>query len=290
MSHAYSFFLFSLFLLLTVNWHKNKTIINAIGIGLTLGLISLIRPTNIIIGTAFLLYDVNSLKEFQTRVNLYLKNYLHIILILIAGITIWIPQFFYWKMQTGSYFFYSYTGENFFWTNPHLYDILFSWRKGLFIYTPLIILGFVGIIFLKQYTKQWSTVLYIFIPLNLYIISCWWCWWYGGSFSQRALIDSFPLLAIPMCAAVSQILKSNAIVQQAVALLVIFGIQLNIFQTKQYTSSLLHYDSMSKETYFKIFWKNNWFDGYDNTLIPTDSDNAIKGLPERDLRKQHPKK
>ncbi len=290
MSHAYSFFLFSLFLLLTVNWHKNKTIINAIGIGLTLGLITLIRPTNIIIGTAFLLYDVNSLKEFQTRVNLYLKNYLHIILILIAGITIWIPQFFYWKMQTGSYFFYSYTGENFFWTNPHLYDILFSWRKGLFIYTPLIILGFVGIIFLKQYTKQWSTVLYIFIPLNLYIISCWWCWWYGGSFSQRALIDSFPLLAIPMCAAVSQILKSNAIVQQAVALLVIFGIQLNIFQTKQYTSSLLHYDSMSKETYFKIFWKNNWFDGYDNTLIPTDSDNAIKGLPERDLRKQHLKK
>jgi hypothetical protein len=97
------------------------------------------------------------------------------------------------------------------------------------------------------------------------------------------------LLAIPMCAAVSQILKSNAILQQVVALVVIFGIQLNIFQTKQYTSSLLHYDSMSRETYFKIFWKNTWFDGYDYTLIPTDSENAIKGLPERNLQKLKPK-
>jgi len=289
MTHAYSFFLFSLFLFLTIKWYQNKKIAIAIGIGLTLGLIALIRPTNIIIGIAFLLFDINSFKEFQTRLKLFIQHYLHVILMLLFGITIWIPQFLYWKMQTGSYFFYSYAGENFFWGNPHLFDVLFSWRKGLFIYTPLIILGFIGIIFLKKYTKHWNTALLIFIPLNLYIISCWWCWWYGGSFSQRSLIDSFPLLAIAMCAAISQLLKLNAIVQQAVALIIVFAIQLNIFQTKQYTSSLLHYDSMSKETYFKIFWKNTWFEGYDYTLIPTDSENAIKGLPERDLRKPKPK-
>jgi hypothetical protein len=45
---------------------------------------------------------------------------------------------------------------------------------------------------------------------------------------------------------------------------------------------------MSKEAYFKIFLEKDAKAEFDywNLLIPTDSENALKGLPERDLRKK----
>ncbi len=36
----------------------------------------------------------------------------------------------------------------------------------------------------------------IFMPLNLYIISSYCIWWYGGSFGQRPFVESVPIFAL----------------------------------------------------------------------------------------------
>jgi hypothetical protein len=222
------------------------------------------------------------------RFSFYLKHFLQVIILLFFAIIVWVPQMIYWKMQVGSYLYFSYAGESFFWNNPHIFEILFGFRKGLFIYTPLIILSYLGIIFCFKQLKLWRLTLITFIPLNIYIMSCWWCWWYGGSFGQRPMIDSFPLLAIPMAELINTILNKSKWFIAPLALIFSFFIYLNIFQSFQYEKGLIHYDSMSKEAYFKIFLEKDAKAEFDywNLLIPTDSENALKGLPERDLRKK----
>ena len=288
MSHVYSFFLFAFFLNLVVSWFKQPRILTAIFLGLVLGLIALVRPTNIIIGLALIFYGVNNWSELKMRFSFYLKHFLQVIIILFFAIIVWVPQMIYWKMQVGSYLYFSYAGESFFWNNPHIFEILFGFRKGLFIYTPLIILSYFGIIFYFKQLKLWRLTLITFIPLNIYIMSCWWCWWYGGSFGQRPMIDSFPLLAIPMAELINTILNKSKWFIAPLALIFSFFIYLNIFQSFQYEKGLIHYDSMSKEAYFKIFLEKDAKAEFDywNLLIPTDSENALKGLPERDLRKK----
>ena len=33
--------------------------------------------------------------------------------------------------------------------------------------------------------------------LALYIFSSWWCWWFGGAFGYRSLVEFYALLAFP---------------------------------------------------------------------------------------------
>ena len=60
MSHVYSFALFAVFILLTQKWYKNPSVKNSVLVGLLSGLISLIRPTNIIIVLIFVFYFISA--------------------------------------------------------------------------------------------------------------------------------------------------------------------------------------------------------------------------------------
>jgi hypothetical protein len=58
------------------------------------------------------------------------------------------------------------------------------------------IFAFAGIIVLWKRRSPYALPVTIFVPLNIYIIFSWWCWWYGGGFGQRAFIDSYALMAV----------------------------------------------------------------------------------------------
>jgi hypothetical protein len=114
MSHAYNFCLFSIFIHYTIRWHEKHSAKNTIIIGLLLGLITLIRPSNAIIFLFFILYNVSSWSAFKERM-LFLKRECFLLnVIAFLAIIVWVPQFLYWKEVTGNYLFYSYTDEGFF--------------------------------------------------------------------------------------------------------------------------------------------------------------------------------
>jgi hypothetical protein len=106
----------------------------------------------------------------------------------------------YFGKQTpahGSY--YSYGDEGFFFTNPQIINGLFSYRKGWLIYTPLMIFALLGILTLaRRKFQQFFIPVLIFTVANIYVVYSWWCWWYGGSFGSRPMIDSYPLMAVAL--------------------------------------------------------------------------------------------
>jgi hypothetical protein len=87
-----------------------------------------------------------------------------------------------------------------FWSTPFfegLSGILFSPARGLFIYSPILLFSFVGIIFC--WTKREFVLLrYLSIGVvaNLLLYSKFFMWWGGSTYGPRLLADLLPILCL----------------------------------------------------------------------------------------------
>ena len=280
MSHSYSFFLFTIFIWLTIKWHKNKNLKTAIFLGLAIGLISLIRPTNAMLSIVFVLLGVTNLKSLKNKVQLFWVYKNHILSIVAFAIIVWIPQIIYWKYATGSWLYFSYGEERFYFNNPHIMEGLFSYRKGWLLYTPIMIFAILGLVFLykKQYRK-WMLPIFVFTALNIYVVYSWWCWWYGGSFGSRPMVESYALLAIPLAAVFAYFDKQTSYLRSIPLFIIFFAVSLNLFQTHQ-TKTCLHHDGMTEKAYWTNFVNLGWPHGIDEMMKRPDYKKAIKGINE----------
>lgn len=278
MSHVHNFFLISLFVWQTVLWIQSFKWYNAMLMALSFGLVVLIRPVNAIIVVVPLLYGVRNIAEFVLRFKDIFSKYGQLLcMILIIGMILF-PQLLYWKMNTGDWVYYSYNEEGFFFNDPRILEGLFSFRKGWLVYSPVMVLSIVGMfmLFNRHYAHKFKLVLPIFFGLNVYIVFSWWCWWYGGSFGARPMIDGMAIMSIPLAAFLAAMSKWK--ITQVFTVLFILGcIGLNQFQSLQYRRGIIHWDSMSKSSYRMIFGKLHVPEGYAESLNQPNYDAAKKG-------------
>ncbi len=282
MSHVFSFCMVSIFLLLIEKWYKKPSYSASILLGLTLGMISLIRPTNCVFVILFLFWGISNKETIKERWALYRRNIVKLITLSIFVLVAWMPQIFYWKYLTGDFFFYSYMdNERFFFMDPKIWSILFGFRKGLFIYTPTMIFAFIGMFMIWKSNKTWALPSAIFLIVNIYVISSWWCWWYGGSLGMRAMIDSYPLLAIGLATFLVWVasLKRKLWKIPLIAIIVLFSFQ-TIFFTIQYNYQTLHYDSMTRKALMAAFWRVRATDKYYDALKEPDYEEGRAGKRE----------
>jgi len=256
MSHLYSFTAFSIFLWLVIRWEKQACLLNSLLLGLVAGLITLIRPTNFIIVFIFILYGVRDFQTLKTRIVYLLSKYKMILVMMLAGVLIILPQLIYWKVVTDDWFYYSYgSDESFFFGHPHIWDGLFSYRKGWFVYTPVMIFSLAGFFWLKDKLSGFLIPLSVFMVINLFLVFSWWSWWYGGSFGMRALIDSYALLALPLAAFLKWISGQKRVFRSfSYAIVFLFSFY-GLFATVQYYYGAIHWDSMTKSAYWDSFGK-----------------------------------
>ena len=276
-THAYNFTLSSIFLYLIIKWHEKPLFSNSLFLGLVGGLMVLIRPTNVMIALLFILYGISSIASLKSKLKLIFTNSHYLILMVVAGFCMLIPQLLYWQYVTGSWHYYSYGNERFFFTNPHIIEGLFSYRKGWLLYTPMMCFSLAGILLLRKALPQYFLAISIFMIIFIYITFSWWCWWYGGVFGMRPFVDFYPFLAIPLCLFFKTFLVKRKV---AVPLLTIcaFFVYVNIFQTNQYKEGYLHWDAVSSKTYWQSFLVNKRYNQYD--LKCPSYHNASKGIDE----------
>ena len=252
MSHVYSFAFIAGFLYFAKRFFlQNKPNLLYLAI-LFLGVITLIRPLNIIIIFA-IPFLAGSWYVFLTSIKstLKLKPILFSILIF-SGILF--LQFLAYFLQTGEPILWSYRNEGFYFGNPAILKVLFSFRKGWFIYTPIAFLVLSGSIFLVRKNKfAYGSILFFFILL-IYLISSWWNWYYGSSFSQRPFIEFYPLLILLLGLEIDS-LKSNWI--PVLHLIFIPLISLNLIQSYQYQVGIISSWQMNFEKYKYTFLKTS---------------------------------
>lgn len=280
MPHAFNFAFNVGFLFLTIKWHEKPGILNSIGIGLLIGMISLIRPTDVIIALVFIFWKVTSLSAIKSNIVLFLKNWYFIFVILFFAFLVWVPQMLYWKHFTGQYLYNPYqdSGFRFFFNNPQIFISLFSYRKGWLLYTPVMLLLIPGFIVLYRKYREYFWPVIIFFLVNLWIISSWCLPWYGGSYGQRAYVASYSILAIPLAAVFSALFSKRKTLGFIAGIIVagIFVIH-NLFQLRQYYHGAIHYVSMTKEAYWDSFMHKHPSPRLKYLLSFPDYDNAKKG-------------
>jgi hypothetical protein len=261
MDHVYLFFLLTLFLNANVEWHRGPTVKLSVFTGLLLGLLSLIRETETLTILFFLFWNVSDKISFKNQLIKFRENKKMLMIVFGCFIFIWIPQLVIWKSLTGFFFYRAGNNEHYFWTDPQIINILFSYRKGWLLYSPMVILAFIGFFFMKDELKRSRWILISVLVLAIYILSCWWNWFFGGGFSGRAFSQDMAWLSIPIASLCAWMFEkwNKKMLYRALAfaffIAVFSGISLNIGQTYQYVQGYIHYDSSSKTSYHYVFGK-----------------------------------
>jgi hypothetical protein len=147
-SHPYSFALFAAPIDLTERWHAAPTKRSAVMIGVVSGLILLTRHTNAILLTIVPLYGLSLRGPRLTFA--HLRDHWRL-LVLMAATTVVIvaPQMAIYYQATGRPLVSSYGALGFTFASPHLFGVLFSVQKGLFFWSPLLLLAFAGLPMLR---------------------------------------------------------------------------------------------------------------------------------------------
>ncbi len=248
-SHSYSFSLIVVFMYFTLRWKQQPKVYSAIILGISSGLIVLIRPIDIILLLFFFFFGDKSIQH--TIKQLFQKKG-QTLLMLLCFFIILSPQFLYFKYISGSFLYYSYTGEKFYFLQPHLIDSVFSFRNGWLVYSPLMSLAIIGFLFLSKMHNRSKIIIVGGFIIYYYIITSWWCWWYAG-FGNRAFINLYPFLSIPIASLLEIIFTKKIILRWVVSTFILIGVFLNIFQNYQYENAAIHWDAMTKEAYIDSF-------------------------------------
>jgi hypothetical protein len=278
MSHAYSFCLMALLALLTEIWHERPTYGRSLALGLTLGLLSLVRPVNALAALYFLFYNAGSKEQFRAKWQLLLLSWRKILLMAAAILAVWCPQMVYWYHNTGHLLFYSYgSDERFFFGSPKILEGLFSFRKGWLIYTPVMAFALLGLIPLYKRNRLLFWPVAIFTAIYLYVVFCWWCWWYGGSCGMRALIDAYALLALPLAAWLEWLQHRRLVLRFALLAVFTVAFYLSALTNLQYINGAIHWDSMTRAAYFDSFFHTHPSDRFASLLEEPDYEAARQG-------------
>jgi hypothetical protein len=251
-THVGSLFLIAAILYLIPKWYGNMTYRTSILLAVLLALNVIVRQTNILILLVVLLWGVTGRAQLRQRVVLLWRQRQKLAVMTEVGLLVALPQLLYWKYITGKWFVFSYRGEGFHFLHPQIINVLISTDRGVLFWAPVLLLSLVGLVLLRRHLKEWSTPIYVFLPVWLWVISSWHSWQFGESYGHRAFIDIFPLLGLALAVVYSRA-KSPA---AKCALLVIVGLCIfaNLFLTYQYWIRGLLAADTTMHTYLKV-WK-----------------------------------
>ena len=107
------------------------------------------------------------------------------------------PQLALYKWITGEWFVNAYVthGMGFTFLSPHLIDVLFSTQKGLFFWSPILLLSVPGVFLAKGQARAFVWPALVVFALQAWLIASWVEWQFGASYGHRGFTDGFALAA-----------------------------------------------------------------------------------------------
>ena len=193
MSHTLSTFCSVLFLL---QWKRNRLgsgISGALLMGLLGGLTVCVRWQNAIL---LLLPGIDCLRAVWNRERQLPVHVFGLAVGVLIGI---LPQLLAWHTLYGTFLMIEPPqGANFLhWTSPFILETLFSSRHGLLSWTPVLWLGYIGLLPLLYRRRSWSLwAMGLSLVLMTYVNMVVADWWAGGSYSNRRFDSALPVLAL----------------------------------------------------------------------------------------------
>jgi hypothetical protein len=281
MPHVFLFALGAAVLWRTIQWRACGRLHDAALLGFLLGLMVAARPSEIVWALLPLLAGLREAGSWRAYMQRQWAQRNHFLLMALVALLVCLPQLAYWKWMTGHWLYMSYNnpGEGFEFLHPYTWEALFSFRKGWLIYTPVMAIALAGLLPLWRSGHFWRWALIAFLAINLWIVTSWSCWWYADSFGQRALVQSYPVMAVLLGAALQWMSERRMRTLWGVPLLLML-IALNLFQTWQVNNGIIHTSRMTWPAYRSAFLASAKPQGMDDLLLIDRNYSGEQALPE----------
>ena len=252
MTHNWLFTWYAVLLLLTPAFYERPTLGRALAIGATVGIMALTRPSEILAGLIPLLWGLRPAWPVVRARLAFWRQHAGLLLaaVLVGGAVLSI-QPLYWHYVSGDWVVYSYQGQGFSWFHPHLLLGLFSFKSGWLVYSPILVVALAGFWALRRQQPSAFWPMLVFVGLFTYVTFAWDEWLYGGSLGQRAMVQSYAVLAWPFAAAHSWLLVRRPWLLAYVGFAVL-GCYYNLWLTYQAQGGLLVVGQMSRAYWWRI--------------------------------------
>ena len=94
--------------------------------------------------------------------------------------------------------------------HPHVSELLFSSRNGLFSWTPVAYLGVLGLTLLGRRDRGLAASLLLTLAFGVYLLASSYSWSGAWSFGSRRLTEAFAVFVLGLCAVAAQLLARPA--------------------------------------------------------------------------------
>ncbi|MBA3828107.1 MAG: hypothetical protein H0X33_04150 [Taibaiella sp.] len=276
MTHSNLFTVYVFLLLATYNFYNTYKVRYAIAIGLLVGIATLTRPTDIIACIIPVLWGMESisLPAIRQRFALLKVHFSKLLIAAVCAVAVIFIQLAYWKYSSGHWLFYSYEDQGFSFLKPHVMAYTFSWESGWLLYTPILLLAFIGVIPFLKYGRNKVAILLFFL-IDYYLVCAWDVTWYGG----RAMVQGYPILFFCIAALLQWAFEHKVWLWVLVPVIGVFT-YFNIWVTYQEHKGGLYIPAPSDFVTNAYFWRTagRWSVPPDYVRL-RDSKDLFEGVP-----------
>lgn len=255
MAHGYQFFAVSMFIYFSDKCYPKINLKHGILMGLSLGLVGIIRPQDLVVGLIPLFWGVASLTELKEKIRSIASNISVYLAAVIAFLLVIGIQLIYYKYISGQWLYYSYVGETFNWAKPEIYKGFFHAQNGWFLYTPLMLLVVASIFIKTHQRKLWVVAVVSVLVLHAYVSYSWWCWFYIAGMGSRPMVDIYPLLAFALAGLLAWLFAKPKVIGIPIFLLLIFLGTQNLRFTYQQFHGYIFSEANNLAYYKAMFFK-----------------------------------
>jgi hypothetical protein len=251
MTHVYSFALITGFALTTYKLfhdYQPKWFVRSLTL---FTLILLIRPTNamILLLVPFIAGDTDIMSQTFRKVlsekKALIRGIIQMLILLAIPVALW-------YLQTGKLIVYTYGDEKLNLLHSNLANILFSYNRGLFLYTPvafIALFGFTPIFKQNRFRYFW---LMGFMLSFAYIASCWWVWYYASKCGQRVFIDIYVTVALLLFSFYHSL--RAVVLKRILSAILVLLISLNLLQFYQHAKWIFPPYNITAGMYWDSFF------------------------------------
>lgn len=200
MSHGYAFFTFALLLWTTQLCIERPTGPRIFGLIIACVLVVLVRTLNGVALLIPLLWKAPRARDVIGRLRWPLAFPGWAAAAIAVGGGLVFLQLLYWHHVTDRWLVFTYgeKGEGFEFGKAMLGAVLFSHQNGWLIYTPVMIPVMAALLVMAWKGIHGARTLLLPWALAWWLYASWWCWWLGGSFGFRGMIEHYAYLAVPL--------------------------------------------------------------------------------------------
>jgi hypothetical protein len=253
-SHVYAFFLIGAWVWLVERWWERPTARCSLAMGGIAGLAVLVRHTNVIYALILPLYGVVTWRQAMARPGELRARWRLLAIITISAAAVIAPQLALYKWTTGQLLVNPYESYQlgFTFSGAHVGDVLFSTQKGLFFWSPILLLSVTGVFVAPGRARALALSASIVFLLQTLLIASWTQWQFGASFGHRGFTDGLALAA-PFIASSFAWAASQRRVVPLIAIVSAAAVLLSVAQMIQYWIGVLPMSDTTWAQYQDLF-------------------------------------